>query len=94
MKEETVFRFFTSDYLIDPNGAKTSIMKRADFKGFVESIVRKACGNRMDLPQVKIAQDGSELMFIVPAEIRNIFFRTYNAEIAPAIIKYLSVVAI
>ncbi|MEK7458447.1 MAG: hypothetical protein AAB612_03135 [Patescibacteria group bacterium] len=90
MIEEVVFRFSAKDFFKDLSDPKISIMMTSPFLYAVKDIVEKICGDRMKHPLTDITYYKPELLFIVSADTRDIFLRTFNTEIAPAIIQYLS----
>jgi len=92
MKEEVTFSYGIKDFFSNSNDPNIFIMRTTLFLQFVERTVMEACGERMTHPQITLNQDEPSLKFIIPAESRNLFLRTYNAQIAPAIIQYLSTV--
>ena len=94
MDEEVVFRYAPGDFLREPSGLQISMMMSVLFRDAVRDIVTKTCGDRMKHPQIATAHKFPELTFTVPADARNIFLRTFNAEIAPAITRYLSAITV
>lgn len=92
MDEVVIFHYSAGDFLRDPTGPQISMMMSLSFLYAVKDIVEKICGDRMKHPLIDIMYHKPELLFIVSADTRDIFLRTFNTEIASAIIQYLSTV--